>query len=170
MDGDIADPDGFARALRAAGLDPANALHICKSAIHDRAYRPVPASPSGHVPAPECAGAYALPDGGAIPAQAVAADLAALFARWRDLTRRHGWLVIEAHAIPGTKAPALIGRTLVTVLDATHGYSCQYPVEPEVYAWAAKSAGLRSRAHRAPAADVIGHTALTIDHFVHVER
>jgi hypothetical protein len=183
MDGDIADPPAFARALGAAGLDAANALHICKSAIHDRAYRRAPLSavpssavpsasavPSSAVRSPECSGAYALPDGGAVPASALAANLAGLFASWRDLTRRHGWLVIEAHAIPAAKAPGLIGRTLVTALDATQGYSCQYLVEPEVFAWAARSSGLRSRAHRAPAEAVIGHAALTIDHFVHVGR
>jgi hypothetical protein len=184
VDGDIADPDGFARALGVAGLDARNALHICKSAIHDRAFcwrpspagagpagaGPVGAGPVGAEPAPECSGAYALPDGGAIPATALAADLAGLFGRWRELTRRHGWLVIEAQAIPAAKAPGLIGRTLVTALDATQGYSCQYLVEPEVFAWAARSAGLRSRAHRAPASATIGHAALTIDHFVPMER
>ena len=38
LDGDIGDPDGLERALAARGLDARDALHVCKSAIHDRAY------------------------------------------------------------------------------------------------------------------------------------
>src|SRR6266704_2349347 len=38
LDGDIGDPAGLERALAARGLDAGDALHVCKSAIHDRAY------------------------------------------------------------------------------------------------------------------------------------
>jgi hypothetical protein len=166
MDGDIADPDRLERALAARGLDARDALHVCKSAIHDRSFSP-PAEnePAGTVPA-SCSGAYAQPDGTAIPATQMALDLAGFFRRWRPVTGRHGWLVIEAHAVPAATAARLIGRTIATALDATHGYSCQYPVEPEVFAWAARTAGFRSRAHAEPAARALGHTLLTIDHFV----
>jgi hypothetical protein len=194
MDGDIARPAALGRALAARGLDPADALHVCKSAIHDRAYHPpVPAAPlipiaphdpsAPHTPGappavagepaaapPPCSGAYARPDGTAIPATRMALDLAAFFRRWRPLTSRHGWLVIEAHAVPPATTARLLGRTVVTALDATHGYSCQYPVEPEVFAWAAATAGFRSRAHAEPAASALGHTLLTIDHFVGAKR
>ena len=70
LDGDIADPAGLERALAAHGLDARDALHVCKSAIHDRAYEaPGPAkaqrgrdtapaevshAPAGHSPAPRC--------------------------------------------------------------------------------------------------------------------
>jgi hypothetical protein len=211
MDGDIADPDRLERALAARGLDARDALHVCKSAIHDRSYRPpaggeppadtppadtppagesagsvsagtvsagsvsagsvsagsvsAGSEPAGTVPA-SCSGAYAQPDGTAIPATQMALDLAGFFRRWRPVTGRHGWLVIEAHAVPAATAARLIGRTIATALDATHGYSCQYPVEPEVFAWAARTAGFRSRAHAEPAARALGHTLLTIDHFV----
>jgi SAM-dependent methyltransferase len=168
LDGDIADPDGLARELAAAGHDAGNALHVCKSAIHDRAYRP--AGPAGLAAsaggAPVTTTAFARPDGPAIPATAMAANLAGLFRDWRPLARRHGWIVIEAHSLGPAQAAGLIGRTLATALDATHGYSCQYPVEPEVFAWAARAAGFTSRAHREPGADALGHTLLTIDHFV----
>jgi hypothetical protein len=182
MDGDIADPSRLARELAAAGYDARNALHVCKSAIHDRAYRspglpgsppgpvgtppvPVPAAASSPGPPPAATTAFARPDGSAIPAPALALDLAELFRSWRPLTRRHGWIVIEAHSVRSATVAALIGRTLATALDATHGYSCQYPVEPEVFAWAARAGGFTSRAHREPAARALGHTQLTIDHF-----
>ena len=90
MDGDIGDPAGLERALAARGLDARDALHVCKSAIHDRAYEgPGPETPEtpdrpaspragtqqGGAP-PAGAGAYARPDGSAIPASSVALDLA----------------------------------------------------------------------------------------------
>jgi SAM-dependent methyltransferase len=180
LDGDIADPAGLRRALAARGLDAGDALHVCKSAIHDRAYAgPGIASPragtqQGSVPPagdpPAGAGAYARPDGSAIPASAVALDLAALFRRWRPLARRHGWLVIEAHAVPAATLAALIGRTHATVLDATHGYACQYPVEPATFAWAARAGGFVSRGHAEPGAATLGHTILTVDHFTPVSQ
>jgi SAM-dependent methyltransferase len=171
LDGDIADPAGLARALAARGLDARDALHVCKSAIHDRAItEPGPDDPragtlQGGVP-PAGAGAYARPDGSAIPTRSVAHDLAALFGRWRTVAGRHGWLVIEAHAVPAAVLAGLIGRTHATVLDATHGYACQYPVEPAVFAWAARAGGFVSRGHAEPGAATLGHTILTIDHFV----
>ncbi|HEY1003180.1 MAG TPA: hypothetical protein VGD83_26410, partial [Streptosporangiaceae bacterium] len=177
LDGDIGDPAGLERALAARGLDATDALHVCKSAIHDRAYEgPAPQTPEtpaspragtqqGGVP-PAGAGAYALPDGSAIPASSVALDLAALFRRWLPVASRHGWLVIEAHAVPAAVLARLIGRTHATVLDATHGYACQYPVEPGVFAWAARAGGFVSRGHAEPGATTLGHTILTIDHFV----
>jgi hypothetical protein len=176
LDGDIGDPAGLEGALAARGLDARDALHVCKSAIHDRAYTgPGPASPragtqQGGVPPagvpPAGAGAYALPDGSAIPASSVALDLAGLFRRWLPVASRHGWLVIEAHAVPAAILAGLIGRTHATVLDATHGYACQYPVEPGVFAWAARAGGFVSREHAEPGAVTLGHTILTIDHFV----
>jgi hypothetical protein len=193
LDGDIGDPAGLERALAARGLDARDALHVCKSAIHDRAYSgPDPKTPEsqktperpaspragaqqGGVPpagarpayaGPPGAGAYARPDGSAIPASSVALDLAALFRRWLPVASRHGWLVIEAHAAPAAILARLIGRTHATVLDATHGYACQYPVEPGLFAWAARAGGFVSRGHAEPGAATLGHTILTIDHFV----
>jgi hypothetical protein len=46
------------------------------------------------------------------------------------------------------------------------GYACQYPVEPGVFAWAARTGGFVSRGHAEPGAATLGHTILTIDHFV----
>jgi hypothetical protein len=100
----------------------------------------------------------------------MALNLAEFFRGWRPLTGRHGWIVIEAHAVPAATVARLIGRTVATALDATHGYSCQYPVEPAVFAWAAAAAGFRSRQHTEPAASTLGHTILAIDHFVVDER
>ena len=67
--------------------------------------------------------------------------------------------------MPAATLAGLIGRTHATVLDATHGYACQYPVEPAVFAWAARAGGFVSRGHAEPGAATLGHTILTIDHF-----
>lgn len=165
LDGDIADPERLRRDLGERGLDAGNALHICKSAIHDRAYREPGAWAAADSRPPVSYGAFALPDGSDVSAAKIALSLADLFRSWRRLTRRHGWLVIEAHAAPAATAARLIGRTIATALDSTHGYSCQYPVEPRVFAWAARAAGFSSRQHAEPGAVQLGHTVLTIDHF-----
>ncbi len=171
------DPSPVARRMASARLSGAGVPHLI---LDGDAYTgPGPwrlASPraggaqqGGTPPAgvpPAGAGAYALPDGSAIPASSVALDLAALFRRWLPVARRHGWLVIEAHAVPAAILAGLIGRTHATVLDATHGYACQYPVEPGVFAWAARAGGFASRAHAEPGAATLGHTILTIDHFI----
>ena len=158
-------------------------MHVCKSAIHDRAYHPPAtvateaaaaieaaapplAAALSAVPPPAAMTAFAHPGGGAIPASQMALNLARMFRAWQPLARRHGWIVIEAHSVRSATAAALIGRTLATALDATHGYSCQYPVEPEVFAWAARAGGFTSRAHHEPGASALGHTQLTIDHLV----
>ena len=135
LDGDIGDPAGLERALAARGLDARDALHVCKSAIHDRAYTgpgltsPRAGAQQGGVPPaglpPPGAGAYARPDGSAIPASSMALDLAGLFRRWLPVASRHGWLVIEAHAVPAAILARLVGRTHATVLDATRSHGQQ---------------------------------------------
>lgn len=165
LDGDIADPERLRRDLGERGLDAGSALHICKSAIHDRAYREPDVRATADSRPPVSYSAFALPDGSDVSAAKIALSLAGLFRSWRPLTRRYGWLVIEAHATPAATAARLIGRTITTALDSTHGYSCQYPVEPQVFAWAARVAGYSSRQHAEPGAAQLGHVVLSIDHF-----
>lgn len=166
ISGDIADPGRIRDELAAHGLDATRGLHVSKSVIHDRTYStgremiPTKTSP------PPSDEAFARPDGTAITPAELARDLAGFLRGWRGLARRHGLLVIEAHAVRPADTARLLGRTLVTELDATHGYSCQYPVAPAVFAWAAREAGFESRAHREPAAEALGHVLLTIDHFM----
>ncbi|MEU0407373.1 hypothetical protein ABZ307_06015 [Streptomyces griseorubiginosus] len=164
VDADITDPGTVASALTAHGVDPADALHVSKSVVHDRDYRP-PEHPADAGPPPS-ARFYATPDGRAVPPHDLARNLVDHFRRWEPLTRRHGMVVIEAHAADPATAARLVGRTLATSFDATHGYSRQLPVEPHVFAWAARTAGLVSVAHRDLGDQAIGHTMLTIDHFV----
>jgi hypothetical protein len=78
-------------------------------------------------------------------------------------------VVVEAHSVHPTVTARLHGHTSNTVFDATHGYSNQYPIEPDAFSWAVGAAGFRRHEHREPAADAIGHTLLTVDHLTCAE-
>jgi DNA-binding MarR family transcriptional regulator len=212
--GDVGDPAGIERALRRAGIDPLDALHVSKSVIHNRAFRGGSGSPEGPAQAPASAGesqarapaaaaesraqalapaessapdanggprrseavanrgrarseaAFAAPDGSRIAPAALVADLVEHLRGWRRLAARHGLLVIEAHAGRPAVTARLLGRGIGTLLDATHGYSNQYPVEPEVFLDAARAAGLRAAVHTELGSPARGSGVLTIDHFV----
>lgn len=166
--GDIADPEGLGRTLADAGISPHDALYVCKSVIHDRPYRdPGDASLPGAPPG--LLSTFADRSGASIPGDKISASLAVLFRAWRKLAGRHGFVVIEAHATDPVLCAAQTGRLMATSLDATHGYSCQYLVTPDVFSWAARAGGFASRAHREPGAGRAGYTPLTIDHFIVTE-
>lgn len=166
LDGDIADPQRLRRDLAEHGVDARQALHICKSAIHDRDFMAPDGLVRPTVEPPPSSSAYATPDGASVSAHDAAVSLTDLLARWRPIVDLHGWLVIEAHATPCETTARLHGHSTGTILDASHGFSCQYPVEPEVFAWAARQAGLVPLHHAEPGADVLGYTPLTIDRFL----
>ena len=166
IDGDIADPQGIARALLQMGINPQDALHVNKSVLHDRAYQEPTGRFASVVPPVTLSGAYVAPDGSAIRPVDVVRNLANVLNRWRGLADRHGLIVIEAHAIAPAVTASILGRGVATSLDATHGYSNQYPVEEEAFTWAVRAAGFRSRAHREPAADSVGYPVLTVDHLL----
>ena len=165
LDGDIGDPQGLVRMLADHGVDPDDALHITKSVLHNRRHTGATVG-RAHDAMPAFAGAYAAPDGSALTPSEVADDLAALLRAWRGAIRRHGMVVVEAHAADPALTAALAGRSIHTAQDATHGYSCQYPITPDAFAWAAGAAGLRCVAHREIGAQSYGHVVLTVDHFV----
>ncbi|GHE12101.1 AprA-related methyltransferase [Streptomyces alanosinicus] len=166
IDGDITDPYSLGRALAEHGLDATDALHVSKSVIHDRNFRAGRPDTVPHTGrSPRMLRFFAAPDGQAVSPDAMARDLAAHFRSWRHLARRHGLVVIEAHAVDVTRAASVNGSTLASDLDATHGYSHQYPVEPAVFAWAAEVAGFHSLRHHELGVVNSGHTMLTIDHF-----
>ncbi len=164
LPGDISDPAGLGRALRAHGIDPADVLWVTKSVIHDRDYRAADRVAVAHEPPPTCL-AYPHPDGSVITTRDIATSLVGVLSRWTPMIRRHGFLVVEAHQVPPSVTASRLGLGVTTALDATHGYSCQYPVPPEVFAWAVAAAGWRSAAHAEPGADRLGYVTLTVDHF-----
>jgi hypothetical protein len=166
IDGNVADPKGLARSLNWLAIDPEDALHVGKSVIHNRPYQVPENLEQAEKRQAKSTGAFVAPDGSVIRNSFLEQNLVEHFSGWRNLARRHGLLVIEAHTIDPAVAANLIGRTVATVIDATQSYSNQYLVEPEVFLGAAREAGFISRAHREIGESAVGHTVLTIDHFV----
>ncbi len=164
IDGDVGQPEAIVAALSARGLDPTKALHLSKSVFHDRSI----AEDADPPPTtwPHVDGAFARPDGSTITPSAVAADLRALLRRWREVVSGHGMVVIEVHAIATEITARALGQTFYTALDAGHGYSHQYLVGAEVFAWAVAEAGFAVRSHREPVSRPFGACPLTIDHLV----
>jgi len=169
VDGNIADPEGLAQTLNAIGFDPYQALHVSKSVIHNRPYQEPRNLEEAAKRRAKSTGAFVAPDGSAIPNSFLEQNLIEHFRSWRELASRHGLLVIEAHTVDPAVTASMIGRSIGTVVDATHAYSNQNLVEPEVFMAAAKEAGFISRAHRELGKESVGHTVLTIDHFVDSE-
>lgn len=164
--GDISEPDTVARTLRREGIDMSEALHVSKSVIHDRFFRGGMPDVGVGAGRPSSAAVFVAEDGALIGVREMADDLVAHFTRWRPWISRHGMAVIETHTVDPRVSAAHVGQSLMTGLDASHGYSHQYLVELEFYRWAAKQAGLRAVASRGLAAEMVGRPIISIDHFV----
>lgn len=163
LDGDITEAEEIARKLRALGYDAHNTLHVSKSVIHNRRYK----SPSKKADAMlRSSNVFTLPDGDPIQPGYLEQNLIEHFESWRPLTSRYGMVVIEAHTVRPETHSACLGRSIATVVDALHGYSNQYLVEPDVFRAAAQRAGYRSRSQVELGVRTTSHVTLTIDHFV----
>ncbi len=164
--GDIGDPVGLARDLAAKGLDPMNALHVSKSVIHNRRYRP-PSGEIAHPPfSPASLAAFAAPDGGLITAADLELNLVEHFMAWLPWTRAHGMVVMEAHTVDPLIAAERAGTHVITSTVAAHGFSHQYLVEAEVFRRAARAAGFRAVGGRDLAQSPLGRPLLSLDHFI----
>ncbi len=160
--GDVGRPEALAHTLAGHGIRLDEALHVCKSVIHDRAYRAH--APFEHVVAQATEGVFLTESGERIQGPSLLADLAAHFRAWVPWIRRHGLIAIEAHIVPARVAAAQAGRHVLTLLEASHGYSHQYLVEAACHRAAAASAGLCSL-HRRDLLHVAGEPTLTLDHW-----
>jgi len=156
--GDIAEPAAVGAALHATGLDPRQVLFATKSVLHDRALGRRAAS--GRAGRSE--GAFADAAGGFVPAQVVEADLVDCLAGWREVMGPAGMLVIEAHTAPLRDPLPLASRGIVAALEATHGYSSQYLLEPAIHLACCEEAGLRSAASQAIGEAAFGFAPLTL--------
>jgi SAM-dependent methyltransferase len=162
--GDVTRPAEIAATLREAGIECDDCLFVCKSVIHDRDYVPPADAPIDDGEASDLV--FVADDGGLIPAALIEQSLVELFVAWRPLIARHGWVVIEAHTLPARAAALHRGQTQVAILDATHGYSRQYLLDAPRFRRAATRAGLTSAFHADIGAGQLGHTVLTVDHFM----
>ncbi|MBI5522799.1 MAG: hypothetical protein HY910_09235 [Desulfarculus sp.] len=165
MFGDIADPDGLAAGLAQRGIDPQGVLHVSKSVLHNRAWRPATGpQPDLPEPPPPSAAVFLAPGGELIAPRDLARNLAATLRAWLPQAARHGLVVIEAHTVDPEAAAPLRARHIITSLDAYHGYSHQYLVEAEVQRWAARAAGFATASRRDLGQAMVGRPIMTVDH------
>jgi hypothetical protein len=160
--GDIGAPDAIAASLAAAGLDCRAALHVNKSVIHNRCYRPA----RNRRPAPAISAVFSDRSGAAIAADDVYSGLVELFEAWRPWTQRFGMLTIEAHTVDPDLAARHIGRSLITCLDAEHGYSGQLLMEISPHRAASAAAGYRVRASHDLGQGMVGVPIMSVDHIM----
>lgn len=168
--GDISYPSDLSRTLAEHGIDPLNVLHVNKSVIHNRTYKPPVNTHRRDVWQPVSNVPFVSPDGGLIPARDLECNLVELFEAWSPFTRKHGMVTIEAHTVDPAILSERVAENMLTVLDATHGFSCQYLVEYEVFLRASQVAGYHCQARRILAGWPPNHPILTVHHFVHRDR
>ncbi len=164
--GDVTDPAGFAAALRERGIEIAEGLHIRAFIDHNRRYNAPENGAAAERRAARSSGAYADPNGRAIPNAALEQDLVEHLRRWVPYVERHGLVIIEAHNVHPAIASRYNGMTHATAFDTYHGYSNQYPVDFEAFMSLAGEAGLRPLMHRQRVyPSRLPFVAISINHF-----
>jgi SAM-dependent methyltransferase len=141
--GDVTDPDQFADSLHRHGLRSQDGLHIRAFIDHNRQYTPPRDQARARARQSLSSGAYANPDGTAIPNQMLEQNLVEHFCKWLPHVHKHGLILIEAHNVEPAIAAQHRGKCHAGAFDTYHGYSNQYPVDFEAFMTCAEEAGLR---------------------------
>ena len=139
--GDIGRPDLLAEQLETDyNLQLEDLLNVRSFLDHNRIWAP----PQSELPSDHLTGTGAYSSKGVwLSNHAVTASLIEHFQKWSPYVKKHGLLLLELHTIPSEVASQHLGKTAATAYDATHGYSDQYIVEPEVWNAALETAGLK---------------------------
>ncbi len=140
--GDIGRPDVLAHELSENyGIDLNALLNVRTFLDHNRIW----SEPETRTPdrLSSSTGAFAH-RGELISNNRVEDNLLEHFKKWQPYVDRFGLLVIELHTVPPGVTAANLGRTPATAYDATHGFSDQYIVEPDVFLRVAAEAGLHA--------------------------
>jgi hypothetical protein len=161
--GDIGQPGAIKNMLQQYGISCADSLFLTKSVIHNRRFR----KPRFPINSTEDDGGliFVADDGELLSAAEIEQSLVELLSEWRPLITKHGWVIIEAHSVSAEIGAANLGRSQITILDATHGFSNQFLLNPQRFRRAASRAGLRSTAGSEMGEAEIGHVVLTFDRF-----
>jgi hypothetical protein len=138
--GDIGRPDLLANDLKEQyGIDLNTLLNVRTFLDHNRIWE----EPTSATTNRESASTGAFAHRGArIGNNQVEENLLQHFKKWEPYVERFGLLVIELHTVNPAITAANLGKTPATAYDATHGFSDQYIVEPEVFLKVAKEAKL----------------------------
>lgn len=138
--GDIGRPDLLAKdLLDQYGIDLNSLLNVRTFLDHNRIWEEPTHRTENRVS--KSSGAFAH-RGERIGINRVEDNLLQHFKRWQPFVERFGLLVIELHTVHPAITAANLGRTPATAYDATHGFSDQYIVEPQVFLDIATEAGL----------------------------
>ncbi|MCG3176805.1 MAG: hypothetical protein MOGMAGMI_01769 [Candidatus Omnitrophica bacterium] len=144
--GDINQPERFAADLKSqSGVEASDLLHVRSFIDHNRPYavpRDVDAASRRQS---RSSGAF-VQLGRVIPNEELEQNLVEHLRGWTPLVSKHGLIVLELHTLDPERTAQNRGRTLDLAYFATHGYSDQYLVEPEIFMAAAEEAGLAAGA------------------------
>ncbi len=162
--GDIGEPEALLQSLIQHGIDPGTILHINKSVIHNRTYHP-PNTPVLAVNPPHSSSVFITPDGSLIASSDLESNLLDFFLRWKPYIHRHGMISIEAHTVPAEITALHIDHSLVTAMDASHGFSHQYLIEYARFIEIAGLAGWLARESVQLGGNIAGAPTLSINHF-----
>lgn len=167
--GDIGDPSGLSQKLAEHGIDPLDVLHVSKSVIHNRKFKPSRNTDRWDSWQPLSRAPFVTENGSLIPARDLEHNLVEFFEDWIPFTRKHGMVCIEAHTVDPLTVSKSIGANMMTCLDATHGFSHQYLIEYGAFLRAAQTAGYAYRSRRLLGGWLPDDPLLTIHHFVPAE-
>lgn len=146
MFGDIGNPEQFAAALCARGMDICDGLHLRAFIDHNRPYREPEDRPYSFKAL--STGAYADEEGNPIANLDLEQSLCEHLRKWVPYIGKHGLIILEAHNVDPEIASKMLGKTHAAAFDTYHGYSNQYPVDFEAFIRQAERAGLRSVIYR----------------------
>lgn len=138
--GDIGRPDVLANDLNENyGIDLSSLLNVRTFLDHNRIWEAPSKKTAGRKSL--STGAFAF-GGERLSNNDVEDNLLDHFKKWAPYVERFGLLVIELHTISPEITSKNLGVTPATAYDATHGFSDQYIVEPDVFLKVAAEAGL----------------------------
>lgn len=138
--GDIGRPDVLANDLNENyGINLSSLLNVRTFLDHNRIWEAPSKKTAGRKSLSN--GAFAF-RGARLANNDVEDNLLEHFKKWAPYVERFGLLVIELHTIAPEITSKNLGVTPATAYDATHGFSDQYILEPEVFLQVAAEAGL----------------------------
>ena len=162
--GDIAKPRDIAKRLSGHDIRMTNALHVNKSVIHDRALGLVSPACTDRFDPNE--GAFAYPNGSLADSDTVHSDLIAFFRNWAPYIGEFGMISLEPHRLTLPRALELRGRTLVPMMEALHGFSCQYLTSFDELEDAVSQAEMRMATRIAIGSHLTGHAHMSCNHIL----
>ncbi|MRH79015.1 hypothetical protein GH984_09910 [Spiribacter sp. C176] len=162
LPGDINHPEAIALALKEHDIEMQDCLHVSKSVMHNRAVLGQPDELDDAVVHSSCA-VHLNQAFEQLTAGQMGADLVAAFQRWLPWVQRHGWVMLEPHAID----PVLLGKNLdshpLLATDITHTLSGQHLVEQAFHRRCAELAGLSTVSIKDLQQDLLGVPLMSAD-------